>query len=305
MEYITIKEASARWGTGTRIITVYCVEGRIAGAVKKGNLWLIPADAAKPADRRRKRQAFPAPILPLREDKALFARLFQCLPYPMHVCASDGTMLFANEAFFRFVKAPAAGLIENNNILNNPNLERWGVKDFVLRAYQGEVVHAYDVKVPLQELVAKYGGHAESISESLFHNMTAFPIFDEHDQLAYVATIFTTSRHYQGKEVVIKGKEYLDEQWREDFDADQLADIVHVSRYHYTRLFKEHVGMTPHNYHKRLKLNKLKELLCDENLTITQAFDSCGANYNGHLAKEFKKETGMTPSQYRAMKTEK
>ena len=174
-----------------------------------------------------------------------------------------------------------------------------------MRAYQGEVVHTYDVKVPLQELVAKYGGHAESISESLFHNMTAFPIFDEHDQLAYIATVFTTSRHYQGKEEVIKGKEYLDGLWNEDFDTDRLSDIVHVSRYHYTRLFKEHVGMTPHNYHRRVKLNKLKELLCDENLTITQAFDACGADYNGHLAKAFKKETGMTPSKYRAMMTEK
>jgi len=305
MEYITIKEASARWGTGTRIITVYCVEGRIRGAMKKGNLWLIPADAEKPADRYRRSQACPAPTTLQREDELPFARLFQHLPYPMHVCASDGTMLFANDAFFRFVKASAAGWIKDNNILHNPNLERWGVKDFVLRAYQGEIVHAYDVKVPLQELVAKYGGHAEPLSESLFHNMTAFPIFDERHQLAYVATIFITSRHYQGKEEVIKGKEYLDGQWNEGFDADRLSNIVHVSRYHYTRLFKEHVGMTPHNYHRRVRLNKLRELLCDENLTVTQAFDACGTDYNGHLAKAFKQETGMTPSQYRAVMTEK
>ena len=298
MEYITIKEASARWGIGTRIITVYCAEGRIAGAVKKGNLWLIPADAAKPADRR---QPPPAPSSPPSEYEALFARLFQHFPHPMHVCASDGTMLFANDAFFQFVKAPAASVIENNNMLDNPNLERWGVKDFVLRAYQGEVVHAYDMKVPLQELVAKYGGQAESLSESLFHNMTAFPIFDEHDELAYVASVLNTSRHYQGRPEVIRGKEYLDGHWREEFDADQLADIVHMSRYHYTRLFKEQVGMTPHNYHRRVKLDKLKELLCDESLTITQAFDACGADYNGHLAKQFKRETGKTPSQYRAM----
>ena len=54
MEYMTIKEASKKWGLGIRIVTLYCAEGRIAGAVKKGNLWLIPANAVKTEDRRRK-----------------------------------------------------------------------------------------------------------------------------------------------------------------------------------------------------------------------------------------------------------
>lgn len=51
---MTVKEAGEKWGLGTRIVTLYCVEGRIPGALKKGNLWLIPADAARPADKRRK-----------------------------------------------------------------------------------------------------------------------------------------------------------------------------------------------------------------------------------------------------------
>jgi AraC family transcriptional regulator len=36
MEYMTIKEAGKKWGLGIRIVTLYCAEGRIAGAVKKG-----------------------------------------------------------------------------------------------------------------------------------------------------------------------------------------------------------------------------------------------------------------------------
>ncbi len=54
MDYLTVKEVSEKWGVGPRIITVYCAGGRIKGAVKKGNLWLIPKDAEKPADGRRK-----------------------------------------------------------------------------------------------------------------------------------------------------------------------------------------------------------------------------------------------------------
>lgn len=52
MEYLTVKEASGKCGVGTRIIAVYCTESRIEGAVKKGNPWLIPKSAEKPADKR-------------------------------------------------------------------------------------------------------------------------------------------------------------------------------------------------------------------------------------------------------------
>ncbi len=54
MEYLTVKEAGQKWGITGRMVTHYCVAGRIKGSVKKGNLWLIPADAEKPTDGRRK-----------------------------------------------------------------------------------------------------------------------------------------------------------------------------------------------------------------------------------------------------------
>lgn len=59
MGYLTVKEAAAEWGVGTRIVTLYCEQSRIAGAVKRGNLWLIPADAPRPADKRCRAQKAP------------------------------------------------------------------------------------------------------------------------------------------------------------------------------------------------------------------------------------------------------
>lgn len=53
MNFITVKEAAEKWGVSTRSITYHLVDGRITGAVKKGNLWLIPTAAQKPADLRR------------------------------------------------------------------------------------------------------------------------------------------------------------------------------------------------------------------------------------------------------------
>jgi hypothetical protein len=56
MDYLTVKEAGEKWGITGRMVTYYCEAERINGAVKKGNLWLVPADAEKPEDGRRKEE---------------------------------------------------------------------------------------------------------------------------------------------------------------------------------------------------------------------------------------------------------
>jgi hypothetical protein len=50
MEYLTVREAGEKWGVTARMVNYYCSAGRIKGAIKKGNLWLVPADAEKPKD---------------------------------------------------------------------------------------------------------------------------------------------------------------------------------------------------------------------------------------------------------------
>ena len=54
MDYMTLKEASEKWGVTPRRINYYCAGGRIPGAVKMATIWLIPKDAEKPIDRRYK-----------------------------------------------------------------------------------------------------------------------------------------------------------------------------------------------------------------------------------------------------------
>lgn len=54
MEYMTLKDASDKWGISPRMINYYCSEGRIEGAVKMGTVWLIPQKAVKPIDGRTK-----------------------------------------------------------------------------------------------------------------------------------------------------------------------------------------------------------------------------------------------------------
>ncbi len=61
MEYISVKEAAEAWGLSARMVLYHCTNGRIEGARKISNVWLIPKDAARPEDgRKRNGRKFPA-----------------------------------------------------------------------------------------------------------------------------------------------------------------------------------------------------------------------------------------------------
>lgn len=52
IDFLTVKEAGEKWNVSGRMVTIYCKDDRIKGAIKKGNLWLVPIDTEKPVDGR-------------------------------------------------------------------------------------------------------------------------------------------------------------------------------------------------------------------------------------------------------------
>ena len=54
--YISIREASYRWGVSERRVNQYCAEGRIPSESRFGRSWAIPENAEKPSDPRFQKQ---------------------------------------------------------------------------------------------------------------------------------------------------------------------------------------------------------------------------------------------------------
>ncbi len=52
--YMTLKEASEKWGLSARWINMMCSQNRIPGAEQVGRVWVIPDDSQCPTDRRVK-----------------------------------------------------------------------------------------------------------------------------------------------------------------------------------------------------------------------------------------------------------
>ena len=56
MDYMTLREASEKWGISTRQINYYCAEDRIPGAVKMAGVWLLPKAVFEPREERDKKR---------------------------------------------------------------------------------------------------------------------------------------------------------------------------------------------------------------------------------------------------------
>ena len=78
MQYITAKEAADKWGLTTRRIQDLCKNHAIDGAVRWGRGWMIPADAKRPADRRKKIEDKPITlaILPRKNPAIVMSNIY-------------------------------------------------------------------------------------------------------------------------------------------------------------------------------------------------------------------------------------
>ena len=71
--YQTVSQTAKRWGISERRVRLMCAEGRIPGTIREGRAWMIPAEAVKPLDARRKDQ--PDPIALVHQKKELLDTL--------------------------------------------------------------------------------------------------------------------------------------------------------------------------------------------------------------------------------------
>lgn len=54
LQYITAREAAEKWNISQRRVSILCAENRIPNVAMLGNMWIIPRDAEKPVDMRKK-----------------------------------------------------------------------------------------------------------------------------------------------------------------------------------------------------------------------------------------------------------
>lgn len=93
--------------------------------------------------------------------------------------------------------------------------------------------------------------------------------------------------------------QYIEEHYQEDLSVDLLANLAGLSRFHFSRLFKELTARTVTEYINTLRINKSEYLLRNTVLNISEIALSSGFKDIYYFSRAFKKYKHISPSELR------
>jgi AraC family transcriptional regulator len=93
--------------------------------------------------------------------------------------------------------------------------------------------------------------------------------------------------------------EYIQQNLDKNLALADLAAVVHMSPYHFARLFRCSTGVPPHRFVVRQRIARARTFLATEKLSITQISGIVGFRTPSHFTTVFRRVLGITPRAYR------
>ncbi len=125
---------------------------------------------------------------------------------------------------------------------------------------------------------------------------------NEHRLSAYIYDILTrlTVRVPSEQSSAIKtALQYMSQNYKTAPSVEQIAAEVSLNPHYFSRLFKEKMGQTPHNYLLSLQLQQAKTLLVESSMNIQQIAEECGFTSSTQFIRAFKSRNAVTPRMFR------
>ena len=155
---------------------------------------------------------------------------------------------------------------------------------------------AYNIESLLRTMASAFYIHDEFVREMLSAYMKAVIITVLTD---YQKT--SLSRSQTRDEAVHNILGYIQSHYAESITNEDIARLSHFHEAYANRIFKKSTGQTIHSFLTQYRISIARELLCTQNDPIhTIAYDT-GFFDVPHFVKTFKRITGYTPSEYRAV----
>ena len=114
---------------------------------------------------------------------------------------------------------------------------------------------------------------------------------------------------YVDQDFIIKGEtvepsivevlKFIDGNYQENITLDHMAQIAHMSKYHFCRTFRSVTGTTPLNYVNTVRLTRVHNLLINTTESIDEIARNTGLSSYVNLARVFKKVYGVSPRTFR------
>lgn len=108
-------------------------------------------------------------------------------------------------------------------------------------------------------------------------------------------------RYHRQIDTFMRVCHYMNEHFARDIKVEELADVAGYSKFHFTRLFKQYIGISYYEYLKRQRIMHAEKLLVGSDLPVTEAAMRSGFGSLATFNRVFKAHRKCTPTQYKQL----
>ncbi|WP_434639933.1 response regulator [Thermoanaerobacterium thermosaccharolyticum] len=109
-------------------------------------------------------------------------------------------------------------------------------------------------------------------------------------------------RYYTG--LIAKAIEFVNENYDKDIKLYDVAKMLNISYHYFSKTFKEETKCNFVDYITQVRINKAKEFLSKDSMSIKEVCFKVGYSDPNYFSRIFRKETGMTPTEYKSKNSE-
>ena len=119
--------------------------------------------------------------------------------------------------------------------------------------------------------------------------------------LLYIQLQLTESRRLANCSTAMTARKYIEDHMKEPLTLDEVANACFLSKSHFCKIFKEETGRTFKAYLNDIRIERAKDLLKNSTLKNYEIAQEIGIEDASYFNELFKKITGMTPVEFRAL----
>jgi len=157
-------------------------------------------------------------------------------------------------------------------------------KDRMAEGEPAFINNRIDLKSHFEELCNK----PHSIGENTYSCMSRFYA---------ILDALSKSQHTPPRRILL-AKHKIDTKFSQKINIAELAEEIGVSEVHFRKQFKQCFGVSPLTYLKQVRVENAKQLLRSGYYSVTDAALECGYESISYFSYDFKRVTGVTPTQF-------
>jgi AraC family transcriptional regulator len=169
--------------------------------------------------------------------------------------------------------------------IENPEvLPQFGIRDPLIRA----IGNTLDAELASERPTPRV--YAESLAAAM-----AAHIFARYTNPVYRGQHCAGLNRTQLRRVL----DYIHDNLDRELALDEIAAVANLSKYHFAKSFRAAMGIAPHQYIVKVRIEKARKLLAVDSISVEEVANRVGYADKGHFAYQFHKIVGVSPNRYR------